>query len=363
MMRSIATTDADSAVLLDASGDLANITRLIDPHLWAAVANLDGSAPMLAGMARYHLGAVDETLTPVAPPLDRGKGMRPAIALLSCAASGGSVAMAAPLGAAIELLHNFSLIHDDVQDESPTRRHRPTVWSLWGVGQAINAGDSLFAAAHLALHRLVQESVPGETVLRLLEAFDRTTIRIVEGQTLDLSFEGRSDVTTTDYWTMIEGKTAAIVEYAAWSGALTSGCDDITATRFGAFGRAVGLGFQIQDDLLGIWGTSDRTGKPAADDIRRRKQSLPILLLRERLDSDGRRELDRLYSQSTIESPGITRILDLLEITRVRSSIEAAVARHHDDARQLLQSAATSNPNPGRDQLMRLLSRLAERLG
>src|SRR5262245_49049467 len=149
-----------------------------------AVASLDGVAPLLPGMARFHLGYVDTTLRPVDPQtVDRGKRVRPAVALLAAGAAGGDPRAAAPVAAAIELLHNFTLVHDDIQDQSPTRRHRPTVWSRWGTGQAINAGDALFAAAHLPLYRLPATGADAALTLRILEAFDRMTIAIVEGQT------------------------------------------------------------------------------------------------------------------------------------------------------------------------------------
>ena len=219
--------------------------------------------------------------------VDRGKRMRPAVALLAAGAAGGDPRAAAPVAAAMELLHNFTLIHDDIQDESPTRRHRPTVWSLWGVGQAINAGDALFAAAHLPLYRLASSGVSARARRCVsLEAFDRMTIAIVEGQTLDLAFEARPDVSPGEYLEMIAGKTAAIVRFAAWAGALLGGADEAAASRWAEFGLALGLGFQVRDDLLGIWGAQEATGKAPADDVRRRKQSLPILILRERLDDD-----------------------------------------------------------------------------
>ncbi|MCC6792208.1 MAG: polyprenyl synthetase family protein [Thermomicrobiales bacterium] len=345
---------------IEASSPL-DIDRLIAPHMEAAVDVLAGPAPLLAGMGRYHLGWVDREFRPVAADaIDRGKRVRPSIAMLCCAAAGGRPEDAAPLAAAIELLHNFTLIHDDIQDHSPARRHRATVWTLWGAAQAINAGDALFAAAHLALFRLRQAGVPAELVLDLADAFDRMTIEIVAGQVLDLSFESRSDVAPADYLEMIAGKTAAIVRYAAWAGALLGGASPETADRFGAFGLALGLGFQVQDDLLGIWGSMAETGKAAADDIRRKKQSYPILLLRAAADDETGAELDRIYDREEIEPAAIGSVLALLDRYGIRGRVERLVRQYHDDAGRALEAAAHID-NPARRALLDRVEALASR--
>lgn len=343
---------------------LPDFDALIEPDLLAAVAALDGPAPLLAGMVRYHLGRVDADLRPLAAgAVDRGKRIRPAVALLSAAAAGGDLGAAAPLAAALELLHNFTLIHDDVQDHGPTRRHRPTLWTIWGVGQAINAGDALFAAAHLPLFRLPAAGASPALTLRLLEAFERMTIAIVAGQTLDLGFEGRPDVSPADYLRMIEGKTAAIVRFAAWGGALLGGATEAAAASFAAFGLALGLGFQLRDDALGIWGAAAETGKAPADDIRRRKQSLPILLLRQAADAATRAELDRLYTAPEIDASGVAAVLAMLAAADIRCAIEERVAAYHRQARAALLAAARPEPNPARDALLRLVDKLAVRSG
>jgi geranylgeranyl diphosphate synthase type I len=341
-----------------------DVDGLIEPALINAVSALDGRAPLLAGIVRYHLGYAGRDLAPLdAEAVDRGKRIRPAVALLTAGAAGGNPQSAAPVGAALELLHNFTLIHDDVQDESPTRRHRPTVWKLWGVGQAINAGDALFAAAHLPLYGLSSSGVAANLTLRLLEAFDRMTIDIVEGQTMDLGFEARPDVSPGEYLEMIEGKTAAIVRFAAWAGALLAGADEAAVSRWAEFGLELGLGFQIRDDLLGIWGTPEETGKAAADDVRRRKQSLPILMLRERLDADERAMLNRLYSATNVDDLGVAEVLALLEREAVRPDLEAEIAGYHDRATAALLAAAQPGSNPARDHLHVLVERLSSRSG
>ncbi|MGH2603409.1 MAG: polyprenyl synthetase family protein, partial [Dehalococcoidia bacterium] len=312
----------------------------------------------------YHLGELDPNLQPAAPgTIDRGKRIRPAVAMLSTLAAGGEVATAAPVAAAIELLHNFTLIHDDIQDESPTRRHRPTVWHRWSAGQAINAGDALFAAAHLPFFHLADLDVSPPLILRLMEAFSRTTIAIVEGQTLDLSFEGRSDTTADDYLRMIAGKTAAIVGYAAWAGAVLGGAADAVADQFAAFGLALGTGFQVRDDALGVWGAPEATGKARADDIRRRKQSLPVLLLRERASPEIRDELASIYAAPAIAGDGIERVLALLAEHDVPAFSEAQVQHYHDQARTALLQATGPGENPGRDRLLDLVEQLAVRTG
>lgn len=339
-----------------------DVDGLIKAHMAAAVDAMDGVAPLLAGMGRYHLGWVDRRFEPLPDgQVDQGKRVRPLIAMLCCSAAGGEIADAAPLAAALELLHNFTLVHDDIQDHSPTRRHRPTVWTLWGTAQAINAGDALFASAHLALYQLRARGISSDLVLSLAEAFDRMTIEIVAGQVQDLSFEQRSDVAPAEYIAMITGKTAAIVRYAAWAGALLGGSDEATANRFQEFGLALGLGFQIQDDLLGVWGSASETGKVAADDIRRKKQSLPILLLRAAADASARAELDQLYADDEIGPEGVQHVLGLLERFAVRSMVEQHVRAYHDEAVIALEAACPDPTNVARSALLARVESLASR--
>jgi geranylgeranyl diphosphate synthase, type I len=325
----------------------AQLDALLEPELDAAL------------LAKYHLGRVDADFRETAiDAARRGKRVRPSVAFLSCAAVGGDPRKAVPLAAALELLHNFTLVHDDIQDQSPSRRHRPTIWKLWGIGQAINAGDALFAAAQLALLRL---DLPPDLRVRLAESFNRMTIEIVEGQVLDLGFEGRDDISAEDYLRMIAGKTSAIVRYAAWAGALVGGASDETANQFAKFGLALGLGFQIRDDLLGIWGASSTTGKAEADDIRRRKQSLPILLLRSRVNENERAELQRLYDQDQIDEPGIRFVLELLEQHEIRQEVEKRITTYHDSAQAHLATATSDRSSPDRSALQDLVEALSNR--
>jgi geranylgeranyl diphosphate synthase, type I len=339
-----------------------SLDALLDAQMKAALTALDGPAPILAGMANYHLGFADADFRPALPnPALRGKRVRPGIAMLACGAAGGDPRRAVPLAAAVELLHNFTLVHDDIQDQSPSRRHRPTVWKLWGIAQAINAGDAMFAAAHHALYDLRHEGIDAGLVLRIAERFDRMTIEIVQGQALDLEFEGQSDVTSDAYLEMIALKTAVIVQFAAWAGALLAGVDEDRVDRFGDFGLALGIGFQVRDDLLGIWGTTETTGKAEADDIRRRKQSLPILMLRERASEADCAVLNQIYAGEEIGETGIRRVLEMLDRYAVRADLEQRISAFHDDARPALAGAALAGANPYRDAMAQLVDVLSNR--
>lgn len=227
------------------------------------------------GMIHYHMGWADADLH-VAHG-NSGKRIRPLLCLLSCAAAGGDWQQALPAAAAIEILHNFSLVHDDIEDNSPTRRGRATLWSLWGQPQAINTGDAMFALAHLGLARLADRGVPSETVVRAWRRFDETCVDLTRGQYVDMSFETQDGVEVAEYVAMITGKTSVLVSLAAELGALIAGADESRTRHFADFGLNLGLAFQVQDDILGIWGDESVTGKSVATDIKTRKKTLPVL--------------------------------------------------------------------------------------
>ena len=224
-----------------------------------AVIGLGQLPAVLTTMLNYHLGFAnaDGTTTNVYS----GKRIRPMLVLLSCEACGGDPMQAIPAAAAVELLHNFSLIHDDIEDRDELRRGRPTLWKQWGEAQAINAGDAMFAQAHLALHRCVERGVRAEHVLHALRVFDAMCLHLTAGQHLDLSFEARNDVTAQEYMRMIEGKTAELTKVCCEIGAIIAGGNSETVTSLGEFGLSIGLAFQLQDDVLGIWGDPAQTGK------------------------------------------------------------------------------------------------------
>jgi geranylgeranyl diphosphate synthase type I len=315
----------------------------VEAAMRAALGDAEATGPgaedlhSFVGLMRYHLGWADANLTPARLP--GGKRLRPLLLVRCAEACGASAEIAAPAAAAIELLHNFTLIHDDIQDESSHRHHRETIWHRWGTATAINVGDAMYAVAHDALYALADApaALPAGRMLALARDFDRTALRIVEGQHLDLSQEGRWGGGEARYLTMIGGKTAAIMAFAARAGATVAGADADTVARYDEFGLALGLAFQIRDDMLGIWGTQETTGKPAAADIRRRKQSLPLVALDERAGEADRATLRRLYAAAApLSEEAVVGVMALLDRYEIADYCQVQVDAYHDQARAAL---------------------------
>lgn len=229
----------------------------------------------LQTMLRFPFGWVNQDGSAYDRPT--GKRVRPLLLLLSTSAVGGNWHSALPAAAAVEILHNFSLVHDDIQDDSFTRHGRPTVWRVWGKPHAINAGDGLFTLAYAALAELPLHGVPLETANTAMQLFNQTNLELIRGQFLDMSFEVQPTVSTDEYISMITGKSAALIAACAQMGALIGGASSEQAALFREFGLNLGIAFQIRDDILGIWGDPALTGKSAATDILSKKKSLPVL--------------------------------------------------------------------------------------
>jgi geranylgeranyl diphosphate synthase type I len=313
-------------------------------------------APFYA-MQQYHLGWRDAQLAPAT--VDPGKLLRPYLALLACQAVGGQVEQALPLAAGIQLVHDFTLIHDDIQDVSPMRRGRATVWSLWGLAHGITAGDSMFALAHLAIQRLGAAGVPPTVTLEVLRRFDETILAVCEGQYLDCSYEGNLSITEDDYLAMIRRKTATLIGAAVCTGALVGGSDLATAEALYDFGVNLGLAFQLQDDILGIWGDPGATGKPAAADLYRRKVTLPIIRALRDVERCG--ELADLYLQEIVMDADVQRMLEILDATTIRHDMEALVGQMAQATREALEAISlprTPAASHARDQLLAAVAAL-----
>jgi len=286
------------------------------------------------GMLHYHMGWVDERFYPYNFPT--GKRLRPMLCLLACAETGGDPVQALPAAAAIELLHNFSLIHDDIEDGDEMRRHRATLWKVWGVPQAVNAGDGMFTLAFAALQRLTRRGVAAETTLKALHLFTQTCLALTEGQYLDMSFEQRTDVTVDEYLRMIGGKTAALVGASAAIGALVGGATPVQQSALQHFGESIGLAFQIQDDILGIWGDPAETGKAAGNDILRRKKSLPLVYA---LGHNRTGEQLETLLDGELGPEQLPQVLTLLEQAGTRRFVEEAMHTQHTAGIKALREA------------------------
>lgn len=246
----------------------------------ALQAALDRLPEMLGRVTRYHFGWCDADGNMTTAGV--GKLLRPALTLLSAAAVGGEAGQALPGASAIELVHNFSLLHDDLMDNDRMRRHRPTAWSVFGSAKAILAGDALLS---LAFEILAENSHPSnsETVQELSRAVRRT----VRGQYLDMEFESRAIIGVNEFIDMAGGKTGALLGCACALGAILGKGTSAQIMHLREFGEQLGLSFQIADDLLGVQGDPRKTGKPARSDLVNRKKSLPVVAA---LNADGRRQ-------------------------------------------------------------------------
>lgn len=255
-----------------APASLGRYREAVRGELLRALEGLEGP---LYTMVRYHMGWVDQGGRP--EPGDGGKGLRSTLCLLSHEACGGVMERALPAAAALELVHNFSLVHDDIQDHSPERHFRPTVWSIWGEAQGINAGDALFALARLTLLRLQEHGVPADVVLKLCAVLDETCLSLCEGQQRDLALQGSNNVGVEQYLEMIGGKTAALMAASCRMGAALGSVEDSVVAHFSEAGRHMGLAFQVRDDYLGVWGNAAELGKPVMEDVWERKKGLPAV--------------------------------------------------------------------------------------
>jgi len=245
----------------------------IEKELQDQVARLDDRyTSQFYEMLTYHMGWTGEGAGREAT----GKRIRPLIVLLATASTGADWITSLPAAAAVELVHNFSLVHDDVQDNSEKRRGRSTVWTKWGVPMAINVGDALFVISNQAVMDLIKTH-PALTVVRAATILHDTCLDLTRGQFLDMSYEERNDLSLDDYLPMIGGKTSALLSACTHIGALLGNAGEAEQESYRQFGYHLGLAFQMQDDILGIWGNEAVTGKSAASDLVEGKNSLPVL--------------------------------------------------------------------------------------
>ncbi|MDX6243514.1 MAG: geranylgeranyl diphosphate synthase, type [Frankiales bacterium] len=308
---------------------LAESRDLVLPALRHAVSQLD---PTTRAQAAYHLGWSDADGRPADG--GGGKSLRPALALLSAQATGEPAEVGVPGAVAVELVHNFSLLHDDLMDGDVTRRHRPTVWSLWGAPSAILVGDALMVLAQQVLL-----DVPGERGRAAAALLANATRRLIRGQVDDVRFEGKPDVSLAQCRDMAAGKTGALMGASTALGAVLAGAPERTVRALQGFGEEVGMAFQLIDDVLGIWGDPEATGKPVLSDLRSRKNSLPVSYVLSRRDHYALELTAWLADRDCADEARLWVIAALVEAAGGREWAEQEARRRLDRSERLLRAA------------------------
>ncbi|NQW16232.1 MAG: polyprenyl synthetase family protein [Chloroflexi bacterium] len=291
---------------------------------------------------RYYLGWVDPNGNP--DPRPEGKALRPTLCLLACEAVGGNPEDALPAAVALEYIHNFSLIHDDIQDQDEMRRHRKTVWAIWGEPVGIVSGNTIFSLADLSSGKLTDRGVDPATSVAVGRVLAERYLKMMEGQFLDISFESRLAITTPEYLDMIQRKTGALIECSIYCGALIGAGSirsDELIGNMRALGRELGYIFQIRDDLLGIWG-GPATGKPVGADIQRKKKALPAVHALDNASGAAAKRLRAIYSKKFVSAPDVEIVLEIMDDLGTREHCESLAREHWDKALHVIESVPLS---------------------
>ena len=287
---------------------------------------------------RYYLGWVDQNGNP--DPQPEGKALRPTLCLRACEALGGDAETALPAAISLEYIHNFSLIHDDIQDGDEFRRHRKTVWAIWGEPVGIISGNAIFALADLAVGKLAELGVANSITVEVGRALADRYLRMMEGQYLDISYEGRQSISVDEYLDMIQRKTGALIECSVYCGALIGAgenADPDLIEKMCVLGRELGYIFQIRDDVLGVWG-GPATGKPVGADIQRKKKALPAVHALDSATGAAAERITAIYSKERVEPADVEDALSIMEDLGSRIYCEKLASDHWRKALNVLQS-------------------------
>ncbi len=314
--------------------ELAELIAATENEILSLVRDRDPSTHGVYEMVRYHLGLDGSGAA-------AGKRMRPLLGLLAYASITGEYEPALPGAAAVELGHNFSLVHDDIEDGDVERRHRPTLWAKHGIPQAINTGDMLFSLSRVALHRLTDLGFSDTKVLRLTRLYDTTCVALCEGQYIDIWTSEHDETMSVElYFDMIGRKTAALISASIEAGALLATDDEAVIARYRAFGWALGLAFQLNDDLLGIWGEEQATGKEPTD-LARHKKTLPVIYALEHAGPEDRARLVAIQAADAPTLADVAEAIAILERSGARDYTRDEARRHRDAALAELDAAGT----------------------
>ena len=297
-------------------------------------------------MLKYALGWVDQSGLPI--QTQQGKRLRPTLCLLACEATGGSPTKALPAAAALEFIHDFSLIHDEIQDRDETRHHRPTIWTIWGDAKALVAGNILRLVADIAIWDSTDSKNEQSPNLNLAIRLTQAYLEMIEGQYLDLYYEGRHDISVENYMAMISRKTGALIRCSLVAGALIGTQKPEILKAFEVSGRAFGMVFQIRDDYLGIWGQESATGKPVGADIRRRKNAFPFVYAMSKASKKDKNELLSIYKMPDVGETDVKAALGIIEKQGSRDEAQD-LAKYYSDKALMALSDIELEPRAKRD--------------
>lgn len=327
--------------------ELPAVFRRYRPHIVSGLRqSLASNHLHVYQMLRYSMGWSDANGRPAAATV--GKAVRPTLCLFACEATGGTVGSALPAAVSLELIHHFSLIHDDIQDRDEMRHHRPTLWAVWGEPKALVGGNTLRVIADTFMWRMAEEGVAPDKALAVVGLLTEAYLEMIEGQYLDLSFEGRPDIGLHAYLDMISRKSGALIRCALNLGALIGSHDAATVRAFRECGRSLGLLFQIRDDVLGIWGDEEATGKPVGADIMRKKNTLPVVYAMSRAQGRDRDLLLSIYRGQTVGDDEVSSVLEVMERVRAREYAQSLASEYREKALEPLSSVELA-PEARRD--------------
>ncbi len=323
------------------SATVEDLMALVDSELQGIVNSRQ--IPLYRMMA-YHMGWSDERGEMASnAPRERVRG---ALCLLACRAAGGDVEKALPAAAAIELVHNFTLIHDDVQGGNPQRDNRDAVWWVWGPAQAINAGDGMHALARLALFRLRDRGVPSEKAFRAVKILDEATLKACEGRFADLEAQERIDLSVDAYLKMASDKMGALMGCAMRLGALAASDDETTQDALGECGERLGVALQIRSDLHELWGDGGDAPPPSAE-VMNKKKLLPVVYALEKANINEKRRLGEVYFQRVLQPDDVARVREVIEQLGARDACESLADQHMGEALAALDAAGVSDEGRG----------------
>ncbi|MQF64600.1 polyprenyl synthetase family protein [SAR202 cluster bacterium AC-409-J13_OGT_754m] len=303
------------------------------------ISSIPSSQLELFSPLRYHMGWETPIGEHIQNPSNQGKSLRSALCLFASEALNGDWKQSIPAAVAIDLIHNFSLIHDDIQDGDITRRNMPTLWYVWGHNKAILAGNVMHALAYKTALTLVNKGISHKKAMDTSRLLAESSLSMIRGQCLDLNFEKVTEISVEQYLEMIRLKTGTLIACSLEIGALLASANHIQMRRFSEYGGHIGKLFQIRDDVLGIWGDSKKTGKATANDIRRKKKSLPIVYAFNKAKGQALISLNRIYQKESVTEIEVEEVLNILDQLEAQQFASSLVAHEAELAMKTIQNS------------------------